>query len=192
MTHSVIGKVRYVTGPVILIRADGTELQACIAEDLYQGDVLETGADGRIGLTLQDGTAFCLSANSRMALDEFACHADGTLRSAQLSVARGQFAFVTSRGGDNLTIDTPFARIRGTANGGAIGVLTLVALTFVLMQDLRADTPNLEFVLDDLISYRDMEHGTFQLVIKGPVPRTITVDNPEVSVVVSPTPALSR
>ena len=104
-----------------------------------------------------------------------------------LSVARGQFAFITSRGGDNLTIDTPFARIRGTANGGAIGVLTLVALTFVLMQDLRADTPNFEFVLDDLISYKDMEHGTFQLVIKGPAPRVITVDNPEVSVVVSPT-----
>ena len=184
-TRSAIGKIQYAVGPVTLIRADGTKLEATVAACVYRGDVIETGVDGRVGITFEDGTALSLSPDTRMVLDEFDCCSDGTLNSAQFCVTRGRFAFITSRTGDNLTIDTPFARIRGTAHGGAIGALTLVALTFVLIQDLHAASPDREFLLDDLITYKDMEHGTFQLVIKGPVPRTIIVDDPEVTVVVN-------
>ena len=99
-------------GSVMLVRADGTERQASIDDELYQGDVIETSANGRVGLTFADGTAFSLSPDTRMALDGFDCRSDGILSAAQFSISRGRFAFVCSRAGDNLTINTPFARIR--------------------------------------------------------------------------------
>jgi hypothetical protein len=185
-TRPSIGNIQYHVGSVTLTSAEGVKLYAGVAEDLHCGTVIDTGSNGRIGLTFRDGTAFCLEPGTRMVLDEFACGDDGAVTSAQFSISRGRFAFVASKSGENLTIDTPFARIRGSAHGGAVGVLTLIALTFVLMQDLRAAAPDLEFVLDDLISYKDMEHGTFQLIIKGAAPRTINVDDPGVTVVVNP------
>ncbi len=181
-----IGRIQYVVGSVTVIRADGTKLQGIVTDDLYAGDALDTGGDGRVGVTFRDGTAFCLSHESRMVLDEYVCSPDGTLSSAQLCVSRGRFAFIASSTGDNLAVDTPFARIRGSANNGAIGVVTVAALTFALMHDLRAAAPDLEFLLDDLLSYKDMQHGTFELVIKGPAPRIVSVDDPEVTFVVNP------
>ena len=181
-----IGRIQYAVGGVTVIREDGTELQGTVTDDLYAGDALDTGADGHVGITFRDGTACCLSNESRMVLDEYVCNPDGTLSSAHLYVSQGRFAFVASRTGDHLIIDTPFARIRGSAHSGAIGVVTLAALTFVLTQDLQAAAPDLEFLLDDLLSYKDMQHGTFELVIKGPTPRVITVDDPEVTFVVNP------
>ena len=121
-----------------------------------------------------------------MVIDEYFCNPDGTLSSAQLSVSHGRFAFLGSSTGDHINIDTPFARIRGSANHGAIGVVTVATLTFALMHDLRASVPELEFLLDDLLTYKDMQHGTFELVIKGPAPRVLTVDDPEITFVINP------
>ena len=181
-----IGKIQYAIGRVTLIRADGTESQGSVSDELYAGDALDTGKNGHVGITLRDGTVCCLSNDGRMVIDEYFCNPDGTLSSAQLSVSQGRFAFLGSSTGDHINIDTPFARIRGSANHGAIGVVTVATLTFALMHDLRASVPELEFLLDDLLTYKDMQHGTFELVIKGPAPRVLTVDDPEITFVIIP------
>src|SRR6266581_2803334 len=45
-------------------------------------DVIETGADGAVGVTFTDGTAFKLLKDVRMALNEFVSDPSGTSNSA--------------------------------------------------------------------------------------------------------------
>jgi len=52
-------------------------------------------------------------------------------------------------------------------------MLWLTALTFSLMKEARAADPNVTFLDDDYITYKDLEHGAFELVTKEAVPRRI-------------------
>ena len=169
----------------------GRIVQAAAGDMLARGDVIETGADGRVGITFADGTLFNLSSRARMGLDEFVCNPDGVPSSALFNLTQGTFAFVAGRLAKNggLRVHTPFGTIRGDAQGGLIGVLTLVALTLTLLQEVEA-SPNSDvaFALDDIIDYKDLQHGTFEIVTKEAVPRVIMVDDPEVSVVIRQTP----
>ena len=65
-------------------------------------------------------------------------------------------------------------------------MLSLTALTFSLMSEVRAADPNATFLDDDSITYKDFEHGAFELVTKEAVPRHIIVEDPGVTVVLRP------
>ena len=183
-----VGQIRSLFGCVTAIRANGATVQMQINDRLFQGDVIETGSDGRASIVFNDGTRFNLAARSRIALDEFSQQSDGSLNSARLSVSQGTFAIYAGLLGKagNLSINTPFAIIRG-APGGAVLSLSVVAFMFVLIKELHADPRDLGFLLDDIVNYKDLEHGTFEIVTKEAVPRLIVVDNPEVTVVMEPT-----
>ena len=79
--------------------------------------------------------------------------------------------------GGGLSIDTPVARIRGS-RGGGIASLTLAALTFAVLKEVRADDHP---VIDD--DELELPHGTFVLETKEKVPRIIAVDDPWKTVV---------
>src|SRR5262245_63171092 len=106
------------------MRADGARVRASAGALVYQGDTIETGADGAVGITFIDGTSFNLSAASRLVLNEFSCERTGVPNSALFSLIQGAFNFVAGKlarsGGFN--IDTPFATIRGTAQDRGIGI----------------------------------------------------------------------
>src|SRR5262245_61558804 len=79
---SPIGKVVTATGSVTIEHASAVVVQANIpagsgvgstkiGDLVYRGDVVQTGADGKVGITFTDGTAFNLSSNARMVLNEF-------------------------------------------------------------------------------------------------------------------------
>src|SRR5262249_21280333 len=89
--------------------------QVKVGDPVYRHDTIETGADGAVGITFTDGTAFNLSNNARMALNEFVC--DGTSSSALFSLSKGVFAFIAGKAAKTggLRIDTPSARIGGAA-----------------------------------------------------------------------------
>src|SRR5262245_14936101 len=133
-----IGKVETVIGQVTVMDARGVVAQVKVGDPVYRHDTIENGADGAVGITFIDGTAFTLSNNARMALNEFVC--DGTSNSALFSLSKGVFAFIAGKiaktGG--LRIDTPFARIRGAAQDGGIGILTLAALAFSTIREIQA------------------------------------------------------
>src|SRR5437660_9539246 len=133
-----IGKVQTVIGPVTVMGASGVVAQVKVGDPVYRLDTIETGTDGAVRITFTDGTAFNLSNNARMALNEFVC--DGTSNSALFSLSKGAFAFIAGKvakaGG--LRIDTPFARIRGAAQDGGIGILTLAALAFSSIREIQA------------------------------------------------------
>ncbi len=188
-SSDVIGQIRSLFGVVTVVRANGKTEQVGAGDILSRGDLIETGADGRVGITFSDGTLFNLSSRARMSLDEFVCTSDGHLNSALFNLTQGTFAFVAGRLARNasLAINTPFGTIRG-AQGGLCGVLTLVALTLILLRDAEAAIlDDTGFPLDDIVRYQDLQHGTFEIVTKEAVPRVIVVDDPEATLVVRPT-----
>ena len=187
-----IGKIRTATGSVSVMRAGGFVVQAHGGELLYQGDVIETVADAAAGLTFNDGTAFNLSAGARMVLDEFICDQNGTANSALFSLDQGTFTVIGGEAAKTggLWINTPLGRIRGAAQRSGMGVLTLTALTFAVMEGARAANQPYEFLDDDIITFRDLPHGAFEIALRptagDPNPRVIVVDNPEQTVVIRP------
>jgi hypothetical protein len=122
-----------------------------------------------------------------MTLAEFGRGSDGILNSALVRVLQGGFAFVggkaATQGG--VSIDTPFATIRSNARGGAVCTLTLVAFTIALLREAQADFSEL-LVLDDLIKYKDLHHGTLVIAPKGGDTSVIVLDDPELTIIIGP------
>jgi hypothetical protein len=109
---------------------------AKIGDPVYLGDVVQTKADGRVGITFTDGTAFNLSSNARIVLNEFVYDPKGTSNSTFFTLAKGSFTFIAgnvAKTGD-MKIDTPVATmgIRGTTphveimDNGTVKFTTLV------------------------------------------------------------------
>jgi hypothetical protein len=140
-----IGKVVTATGSVTIEHASAVVVQANVSgqasqtkvgDIVYLGDVVQTGADGRLGINFTDGTAFNLSSNARMALTEFVYDPNGNSNSSLLSLTKGTFTFVAgkiAKTGD-MKIDTPVATmgIRGTtprieiSDDGTVKFATLI------------------------------------------------------------------
>jgi hypothetical protein len=124
-----IGKVVTATGSVTIEHANAVVVQANIPPSnavgqtktgdlVYRGDVVQTGPDGKVGITFTDGTAFNLSSNARMVLNEFVYDPNGKSNSTLISLSKGTFTFIAgkvAKTGD-MKIDTPVATmgIRGT------------------------------------------------------------------------------
>ena len=64
-----IGTVRTLVGTATASRA-GTPQQLAIGQPVFQGDVIETGSNSSLGVTLADRTVFSLSASARMVMTE--------------------------------------------------------------------------------------------------------------------------
>ena len=124
-----IGRVVTATGSVTIEHTNAVVVQANIpvttgvgqtkmGDPVYRGDVVQTGADGKVAITFTDGTAFNLSANARMVLNEFVYDPNGKSNSTFFSLSKGTFTFIAgkvAKTGD-MKIDTPVATmgIRGT------------------------------------------------------------------------------
>jgi hypothetical protein len=103
---------------VVQANVPGQADQTKVGDLVYQGDVVRTGADGRVGINFTDGTSFNLSSNARMALDEYVYDPNGKSNSTLFTLAKGTFTFVAgnvAKSGD-MKVDTPVATmgIRGT------------------------------------------------------------------------------
>ncbi len=140
-----IGKVVTATGSVTVEHVNAVVVQANlgagaaqtkVGDLVYQGDVVQTGADGRVGVTFTDGTAFNLSSNARMVLNEFVYDPNSKSNSTLFSLSKGTFTFIAgkvAKTGD-MKIDTPVATmgIRGTtphveiSDNGTVSFSTLI------------------------------------------------------------------
>jgi Bacterial Ig-like domain/FecR protein len=183
----VIGSIQTAIGWATITRGSGRAVQAVDGDPVCQDDIIETASDGRVQIGFIDGTVFTLSRDTRVVLSEFARDSDGTLRSALLAVTKGTFAFFAGRLATtgSLIVDTPVGSIRARAQVGGFGVLSLAALTFSLMKDAQAADPNVTFLDDDSVTYKDLAHGVFELVTKEATPRHIIVEDPGETVVLT-------
>ena len=122
-----IGKVVAATGSVTIEHVNAVVVQANVPSQadqtkvgdlVYQGDVVRTGADGRVSINFTDGTSFNLSNNANMTLNEFVYDPNGKSNSTLFNLSKGTFTFVAgkiAKTGD-MKIETPVATmgIRGT------------------------------------------------------------------------------
>jgi hypothetical protein len=89
-----------------------------LQDDIFKGDVLQTGKSSTLGVTFSDDTTLNLSASSRVVVDNFIYQEGGKDNAALINVTRGTMAFVAAavaKTGD-MKIETPTATlgIRGT------------------------------------------------------------------------------
>jgi hypothetical protein len=99
-----IAQVKKLTGQVTILRAGG-RLPATIGDPLFEKDVIETGADGGIGITFIDNTIFSAGANSQIGLDEFRFDSDNFLGEMLADMRRGTLEVASG----DITRSTPGA-----------------------------------------------------------------------------------
>ncbi|WGR69832.1 MULTISPECIES: VCBS domain-containing protein [unclassified Bradyrhizobium] len=187
LPHQIIGIVQTAIGYATLTRDGGIATQVSVGDPVCHSDIIEAAADGQVGILLIDDTVFNVSSGARIELSECVCQSDGTARSIVLSVDRGSFAFAAGRLAENgtLTVDTPLGSVRARSYSSGFGILTLAALTFSMMPDANAADPDATFLDDDKITYKDMQHGVFELITKEAVPRHIIVEDPGETVILN-------
>ena len=89
-----------------------------LQDDIFKGDILQTGKSSTLGVTFSDDTTLNLSASSRVVVDNFIYQEGAKDNAALINVTRGTMAFVAAavaKTGD-MNIETPTATlgIRGT------------------------------------------------------------------------------
>ena len=139
-----IGRVVTAAGSVSIEHVSAVVVQASlgqsgdakVGDSVYLGDVVSTGSDGSVGIAFTDGTAFDLSPNARMVMNEFVYDPNSKSNSSLLSLTKGTFTFVAgkiAKSGD-MKVNTPVATmgIRGTtprveiADDGSVKFSTLI------------------------------------------------------------------
>jgi FecR protein len=112
-----VGQVATLQGSATVTRG-GAAAALKVADHIFEKDILQTGTNAALGVTFDDQTTFSLSANTRIAVDEFVYHEGGKGNAASFNVATGTAAFVASLVAKtgNMAITTPDAAlgIRGT------------------------------------------------------------------------------
>ena len=113
------GRIKVASGSAFIVRG-GAQVAAKPGEAIFEADVLRTGADGRLGVTLKDDTRVSLGASSEVRVDKFIyTPSEGNLALA-LKVVRGVAAYVSGRiaklSPDAVRLETPAAivGVRGT------------------------------------------------------------------------------
>jgi hypothetical protein len=116
---SPAGRIDKLTGSAVVLRG-GKQLPLKNGDAVFETDVLRTGGDGRIGITLKDDTRLSLSPGSEVRLDKFAYAPAQGQMALGLKVVRGLIAYVSGRiakiAPDAVRLETPAAivGVRGT------------------------------------------------------------------------------
>src|SRR6185312_4553339 len=115
-----------------------------------------------------DGTCITLTPDAEIALEGFSYSAEGGEPSACFRTVKGRFAFlggeIARRG--RFVVDTPKSQIRNTGAAG-LGVFAF-AFLLGLIDDARADSEEITLLDDDTLTVKDLTHGVFEIITKGP------------------------
>ena len=114
-----IGQIKTSKGSVTVERAAQT-LSGAVGTRLQTSDVISTGADGAVGITMSDDSLLSAGPNSTLSLDRFAF--DSTTRQGEFetSLRKGSLAVISGRiakqSPDAMMVRTPSAilGVRGT------------------------------------------------------------------------------
>ena len=114
----LIGHVAKLSGSASIVR-NGVTVDLQNGDAVYQTDVVQTGSNSTLGLVLNDGTTFNLSANARLMLNDLTYDATSTHNTSLFTLVQGAATFVAgqvAKTGD-MKVGTPVATmgIRGTA-----------------------------------------------------------------------------
>jgi len=119
-----IGSVEVLEGQVFATRSSGLKVALKVGDPIFQGDVIESAADGNVGFIFDDNSTMSLAESGRMVLDEFVYDPAQQSGSSSTSVVQGVFSFVSGQiaksGAEAMVVSTPVATIgiRGTTVAG--------------------------------------------------------------------------
>lgn len=138
--ESPVGRVSEVSGHATVTRTDGTVEILTTGMEIYEGDVVETEADGAVNIVFVDESTFAIAANARMAIDEYVFDPATDSGTTNVSMLRGMFVYTSGLIGredpDDVHINTPMGSIgiRGTVIAGNVdtGEITVVEGAIVL------------------------------------------------------------
>ena len=117
--HADVGQIKVATGQVFVDR-NGQSLPGRVGLVLEADDVLRTGADGSVGITMRDNSLLSAGPNSILSLERFEFDPttsegrfDARLRRGTLAVVSGRLA---KKSPQAMTVRTPSAvlGVRGT------------------------------------------------------------------------------
>jgi len=114
-----IGQIKVSSGSVTINRG-GQALQGSLGVRVQQGDVVKTGANGSVGITMSDNSLLSAGPNSVLALDQYAFDTTTNQGRFDASLAKGTLAVVSGRLAKQspgaMTVRTPSAilGVRGT------------------------------------------------------------------------------
>ena len=115
----VAGRIKVSTGAAFVVR-DGAQIPAQVGQVVYEADGVRTGADGKIGVTLNDDTRLSLGQNSELKLERFTYAPAERGFGLVLRFVRGAATYVSGRiaklAPDSIRLETPASIIgvRGT------------------------------------------------------------------------------
>ncbi len=116
-TDEPAGNVAILKGTATVTR-NGMTGALKLQDEIFKGDILQTGKSSTLGVTFTDDTTLNLSASSRVVVDNFVYQDGAKDNAALINITRGTMAFVAAavaKTGD-MKIETPTATlgIRGT------------------------------------------------------------------------------
>lgn len=122
----VAGRIKVSTGSAFVVR-DGAQVPAQVGQVVFEADGLRTGADGTVGVTLNDETRLSLGPNSELKLERFTYAPADRGFGLVLRFIRGAATYVSGRiaklAPDSIRLETPAAIIGVRGTTLAISVL---------------------------------------------------------------------
>ena len=119
----VVGHIAKMTGSASIVR-NGVTIDVQTGDAVYQSDLLQTGSSSTVGLVLADGTAFNLSANARLMMNDLTFDASSTSNTSFITLVESAANFrrqqQVAKTGD-MKVATPAAVIGIRGNGGKAG-----------------------------------------------------------------------
>src|SRR5262249_24954556 len=92
----VVGHLVKMTGSASIVR-NGVAIVANTGDTIFQNDVVETGSNSSLGLVLDDGTTFNLSASARFMLNDLTYDQTSTSNSSFVTLIQGAASFVAGQ-----------------------------------------------------------------------------------------------
>jgi len=114
-----IAQIKTVSGQVTIMRGDG-KVPANVGGALFEKDIIETGADGAVGVTFIDNTVMSAGPNSEVALEEFKFDSSNFKGSMLTDLRKGTVSMVSGdiakSSPEAMKVKTPTAilGVRGT------------------------------------------------------------------------------
>jgi len=114
-----IGQIKVAKGQVSIVRS-GQTLPGDVGARLQPADVLKTGADGSVGVTMSDNSLLSVGPNSVLALDKYEFDSTTSQGQFDASLQKGSLAVISGRiakqSPDAMKVRTPSSilGVRGT------------------------------------------------------------------------------
>jgi len=121
-----IAQIKTESGTVYATR-DGKRVDLKAGDELYEKDVLDTGADGAIGLTFTDNSVLSLGPNSEVALADYKFDSSNFTGEMTTDIRKGTLTMVSgdiarsSPGAMKVRTPTAILGVRGTSFAVDVG-----------------------------------------------------------------------